>query len=186
MAEADIVAIVDDLADQKFALRLVTIDDDVHVNLGPPQPNLTMKGRTPASLLRQVARWREEWADPSKPRRVRLTWARSSIGEYCQVEEDGTIWTIRELLDSAALVAEGRSMHHCVASYTAPCWKRSTTIWSLGIEQPGDRKCVLTIEVNPETREIHQASMACNEVPDDPSRAHLERWAAQEGLTLTC
>jgi hypothetical protein len=184
--ERDIVAIVDYLADQKFATRRVTIDDDVDVDLGPPQPDLTMKGRTPVSLLRQVARWREERADPSKIRRERLIWTRSAFREYCRVEEDGTTWTIRELLDSDALVAEGRSMHHCVASYTAPCWKRFTTIWSLGIEQAGDRMRVLTIELNPTTREIQQASMACNGSPDVPSRAHLERWAAQEGLTLTC
>ncbi len=151
IGEGDIGAIVDYLADQKFALRLVTIGDDVHVNLGPLQPDLTMKGRTPASLLRQVARWREERANPSKSRRELLTWARSSFGEYRKVEEDGTTWTIRELLDSDELVAEGQSMHHCVASYTAQCWKRSITIWSLGIEGVEDRQRVLTIELNPTT-----------------------------------
>ena len=76
-------------------------------------------------------------------------------------------------------------MHHCVASYTAPAGSVRPRSGPWGSSEPGDRKGVLTIELNPSTREIQQASMACNELPDDPSRAHLERWAAQEGLTLT-
>ena len=116
--------------------------------------------------------------------RETLTWTRSSFGEYVHVEEDGTTWTIRELLDSNALVAEGQSMQHCVAGYVGVCLKRTTTIWSLGIERPEGRLRVLTIELNPTTREIPQAKMAYNAEPDEPSRSHLHRWAEQEGLSL--
>ena len=105
--ERDIHAIVDYLAVQRFAPRFATIGDDVDVTLGPAQPDLTMKGRTASSLLRQVARWRKERDDRSNPDRVLLTWDHSSFGEYTRVEEDGTTWTIRELLDSAALVQRG-------------------------------------------------------------------------------
>ncbi len=149
--ERDIHAIVDYLAVQKFAPRFATIGDDVDVCLGPAQPDLTMKGRTASSLLRQVARWWKERDDRSNPARVLLTWDRSSFGGYTQVDEDGKTWTIRELLDSAALVDEGRSMEHCVATYAGQCLRRAATIWSLGIEGDEGRRRVLTIDVNPAT-----------------------------------
>jgi hypothetical protein len=187
LSDRDINSIVDYLAIQKFAPRLVTIGDDVHVALEPAQPDLRMKGRTASSLLRQVAQWRKQQEeDRSKPRRETLTWARSSLGEYVKVEEDGTTWTIRELLDSDALVAEGQSMQHCVAGYAGLCHKRTTTIWSLGIESPEGRQRVLTIELNPTTREVVEAKMACNAEPDESSRNHLRRWAEQEGLVRIC
>ncbi len=185
--ERDINSIVDYLAIQKFAPRFVNIGDDVHVTLEPEQPDLRMKGRTASSMLRQVAQWRKQQEeDRSKPRREVLKWDRSSFGEYVKVEEDGTTWTIRELIDSDALVAEGQSMKHCVAGYAGLCHKRSITIWSLGIESPEGRQRVLTIDLNPTTREIREAKMACNADPDEPSRNQLQRWAEQEGLSLIC
>ena len=185
LADRDINIIVNYLAIQKFAPRFVNVGDDVVVTLGPAQPDLKMKGRTASSLLRRIAQWqkqREE--DRAKPRREILTWARSAFGEYVQVDEDGTTWTIRELLDSDALVTEGQSMQHCVAGYVEPCLERTTTIWSLGIERPEGRQRVLTIELCPTTRQIPQAKMANNDEPDEPSRHHVQRWAEQEGLSL--
>ena len=183
--ERDIHAIVNYLAVQKFAPRCVLIGDDVHVALGPPQPDLTMKGRTASSLLRQVARWRKEHEEArSRTGREILSWPRSSIGDYRTVHEDGTTWTIREVLDSDALVAEGQAMSHCVAGFAGLCYKRSTTIWSLGIESLEGRQRVLTIEVNPATRAIEQAKMAGNAEPDERSRMHLARWAEQQRLVI--
>ena len=43
---------------------------------------------------------------------------------------------------------------------------------------------MLTIEVNPATREIRQAKMARNAEPDERSRMHLARWAEQQGLAF--
>jgi hypothetical protein len=182
----DINSIVDYLTFQKFSPRFVILGDDTEILLDPPQPDLKMKGRTVRSLLQQVAQWRKEREETSKPRRQLLTWPRSPFGEYRQTEEGGTTWTIRELLDSDALVAEAEAMHHCVAGYAGLCWKRATTIWSLGIEGLEGRQRVLTIELNPETRAIQQVRMKCNEQPDDPSRRHLQQWAAQEGLRWDC
>jgi len=45
-------------------------------------------------------------------------------------------------------------MDHCVATYTAWCAKRLTTIWSVGIEEVGGRGRVATVEVNPASREV--------------------------------
>ena len=45
---------IDFIQHQKFVCQDVVVNG-VRDLIGPPQPNFTMKGRTPESLLRQVA-----------------------------------------------------------------------------------------------------------------------------------
>src|SRR5205807_736509 len=90
-----------------------------------------------------------------------VTWSRSRIGEYERLEGSEPLqnmrrWTIKELLTSQELLAEGQAMRHCVASYTQECAKRRTTIWSLRVENEEGQRRVLTIEVDPKTRTICQ------------------------------
>src|SRR6185312_16644857 len=50
--------IVDYLYNQRFVAQEVFVEEgDITPELKPPQPNLSMKGRTPRSLLRQVGEW---------------------------------------------------------------------------------------------------------------------------------
>jgi hypothetical protein len=49
---------------------------------------------------------------------------------------------------------------------------------------PGGREGLVTIEVNPETKFVVQASMKCNEDPDEFSMGIIKEWADREGLTL--
>jgi hypothetical protein len=182
----DVGLLVDYLHHQKFERERVIIGEDTEIDLDPPQPGLSLKGRTLPGLLRTAVAWREQQARPRLLRR-RFTWPRSAIGAYRQDDEQGRTWTIRELLDSDELAAEGKAMHHCVADYyVETCARRETTIWSLGVETPEGRERVLTIEVDPGTKAVRQASMHCNAEPDAWCRTVLERWAAQEALTLEC
>jgi hypothetical protein len=176
--------IVEFLWYQKFDQPRVIIGDDTEVFLDPPQPDFTMKGRTLASVLRRVGEWRE--SRRSSPEHRVLRWPRSAIGEYRSVDgpEPGQCWTIRELLDSDELVAEGKAMHNCVADYTNLCARRTSTIWSLGIEGDEGRRRLVTIEVNPTTRAIEQALMRCNEPPTEEARTVLKRWAKAAELTI--
>ena len=171
---------MDYLHDQKFVGRRVIIGDDTEVCLDPPQPDLSLKGWTVASLMRRVDEWKAHRTDTPERRLIR--WARSGIGDYRREEDEGRAWTIRELLDSDELAAEGKAMAHCVATYAEYCTKGASAIWSLGIEGQGDRRRMLTIEVAPGTREVVQAKMKDNDDPDEASRALVEDWARQEGL----
>jgi PcfJ-like protein len=183
---AHVGPIVDFLQVQKFDQRRVIIGEDTEFFLDPPQPDFSMKGRTVESILRRVAEWRG--SKQTNPERRLFQWPRSAINEYRSVEgpEPARCWTIRELLDSDELAAEGKAMHHCVADFTGVCARRSTTIWSLGVEGSGDpgRRRLVTIEVNPATRKILQASMHCNDPPTEEARNILERWAQAAGLTI--
>jgi hypothetical protein len=182
---AHVEPVVEYLHDQKFEPRRVIIGVDTEVELDPPQPDLSIKGRTFASFLRQAAEWNARWR-PDRPERRLIRWDRSSIGGYLREGEEGRAWTVRELLDSDELAAEGKAMRHCVASYTDWCVKRLTTIWSVAVEGPEGRERLVTVEVNSETKEVVQAKAKCNEEPDEVSRAILVEWAGREGLKVEC
>jgi hypothetical protein len=179
--------IVEYLHHQRFVPREFLIEEGDLVELGPEQPNLSMKGRSPASLLRQVTAWQ---AMPREPKRIKqLSWARSNIGEFRHVEAEGPgsgfrCWTVRELLSSSELYREGEAMRHCVGSYVQECALGETTIWSMCFETLTRRDRVMTIEVDPDTRRVWQAKRRGNAPPNAKVRAVLERWARQEGLEI--
>lgn len=168
------------LLDQKFDYRPAIIGEDTEIHLGPPQPELSIKGRTIAALWRKAVEWQARRKEETK--RVLVRWDRSNIGEYRNCDEQGRHWTIRELLDSDDLAAEGKVMKNCVADYTEACQRRETTIWSIEIEQPEGRKRAATVEANPEKRTIVQARAKCNKALDEPCLTFLKAWADREGL----
>ncbi len=179
---AQVVPVVEYLQDQKFEQRPVIIGGDTEVYVHAPQPDLCLKGWTVGSLLRRVAAWKALRKGVAE--RALIRWRRSDIGELLGDDEAGHTWTIRELLDSDELAAEGKAMDHCVATYTDYCSRRLSTIWSVGVDGPAGRERVATVEVNPASREVVQAKARGNEEPDEPCRAVLERWARREGLKL--
>ena len=175
-------SVVEFLYDQKCVDRRAIIGAATEVNIGPSDPDLSLKGWTPASLLRRV----EEWQATRRPfeiKRTLIRWDRSSIAEFHHVDPSGQAWTIRELLDSDALAAEGEAMDHCVATYTNFCSKRLATIWSVATETPTTRDRAATVEVNPATREVIQTKAHSNESPTDACMTIIRQWATREALT---
>ncbi len=174
--------VVEFLHDQRFEPRRVIVGEDTEVDLDAPHPDLSLKGWSVASLLRRVEEWKARRRAESE--RTLIRWDHSAIGEFLGRDAQGRAWTIRELLDSDELAAEGRAMDHCVATYTAWCAKRVSTIWSVAIEGAGGRERVVTVEVNPASREVVQAKARSNEDPDEPCLAILRQWAGQEALKV--
>ena len=181
--------VVDYLHHQQYVPQEVFHEESELINLGPPQPDLSMKGRTPRSLLRQAAEWQK--GQGLRGKKPTLRWPRCGIGEFWLTETgiDGRVmrvWTIRELLSSRQLRIEGRAMHHCVADYVRLCVRAAGTIWSMAVEDGDGRRRVLTIEVDSATKEVVQASRSCNVEPNPKDREILGRWAKNEGLTVGC
>jgi hypothetical protein len=178
--------IVDYLHHQRFMPQDVLVEEGELTGLGPPQPNLSMKGRTARSLLRQVGEWHERLKQSRDV--ATLSWEPSRIGAFRHVERDADAelrcWTIRELTSGEQLRREGAAMRHCAASYAGSCARRSTSIWSMRFEDGGRRFRVMTIEVDPATRTIRQARRRGNAPPNDKALGVLRRWAAREGLRL--
>jgi len=178
--------IVDYLRHERFERQEVFVAPGRIEQVSPRQPNLSMKGRTAESLLRQVEAWHRELG---RVRQVDADWPASGILEFEFVEgsvesSNRRLWTIRELLSSKALAAEGRKMRHCVASYAGSCLRRRTSIWTLEQEGFEGHQKVLTVEVNLASRMICQARGKRNVLPSEKERSILRRWAENAGLGM--
>jgi hypothetical protein len=183
---ARIGPIIDYLHNQKFVPHDYLVAPGAVERRGPPQPNLSMKGRTPESLLKQVEAWHGTLARTSQPP---AEWRPAGIAgfEFIEGSQDSgnwKRWLLTELLSTKALFAEGRTMKHCVASYARSCAAGVCSIWTLEVDTGEGRRKVLTVEVNNRTRVICQARGKCNALPGDKHRGLLARWAALAGLTL--
>jgi hypothetical protein len=181
--------IVDYLNDQRFVPQDVLIEEGELGPLGPLQPDLTMKGRTRRSILRQLEEWQKRLRH--NPKSVQLRWPQSHIGEFRYIEHDEhkqrppRTWTIRELLSSAELSREGLAMQHCAASYARSCARRTTSVWSMRLDRCERRERVMTIEVDLRRKLIRQARRRRNAWPGAKPREILGRWAEQEGLFIS-
>lgn len=188
--------IIDFIHHQRFVPVHALIHADDARALDDPgvarEPNFTMRGRTPETLLRQVDRWHNRLATDN--RHQARSWTRSPIGEFQLIEgatdseslgDNACLWTIRELLSTSSLVAEGRSLRHCVASYANSCAHRLTSIWTLEKETNHGIQKLLTVEVNPRTKAIIQVRGRNNRLATQQEQGILRRWASKAGLKIT-
>jgi PcfJ-like protein len=184
---AHVGPIVDFLYAQRFGTREVFVPGQGIVWQGPPRPDYAVKGRTVASLLRQVEEWHRQLGLDTRMRA--RSWSRSRVGEFRYVEgteqqDSLRCWTIRELLTSGELFLEGQAMRHCVASYLDHCASRMTSIWSMQVDTGHGPRRSLTVEVDPARKAICQARGRGNRLPRQAEREILERWAKREGLQI--
>jgi hypothetical protein len=179
--------VVDFLQHQRYEWRDGVSADGVFGPQPPPRPDYSVKGRTVASLLRQVADWhRQLGRDDGRPGRA---WRPAPVRGFRRVEGteaagDMRVWTIAELLTDRELRLEGQALRHCVAAYADRCAGRRASVWSLRVETGRGRRRVLTIEVDPAARAVRQARGQANRRPRPGELELIASWAAREGLRL--
>jgi hypothetical protein len=181
--------IIDFLLNQKFLPSVPNplTDPPGQPPLVPPQPNLSLKGRTPESLLHAVREWHHSL---SNIRTAPITtWGPSGFPPFVHEEgagEDRRRFEVTELLTTAELIEEGRAMHHCVGSYAGSCASGRTSIWSLRkwIES-GRAVRLATIEVSSKPRSIVQVRRKWNKLPTEGELTLLERWGDAGGPKLS-
>ena len=179
--------IIDYIWHQKYENRRVFIERGVAREIGPAQPNFSMRRRTPETLLRQVEAWHGELGRVSKSRE--LEWYGSEIGEFHLLEgseaaRNMKFWSIRELLSSDELIDESQALRHCVSTYARSCHTGRSSIWSMEIEDENGRRKILTIEVAPREKVIRQVRGRRNRLATPKEKNLLGQWAEQEGLQL--
>lgn len=180
---AQVGPIVDYLYDQRFVVRREMVGDkEVHV---APQPNLQMKGRSPIVLLQQVDAWHRQLTRQANQRII--NWNRSGLdeGKFEEGSLEGNnykIWTIRELLSSKELQAEGKTMRHCVATYATSCVRGQCSIWTMEVESFSGTEKLLTIEVQNAYRLIWQVRGRYNRLATEKERHVVQRWASGQRL----
>ena len=193
-----IAPIVDYLQHERFATEEVVGADGVVRQTPPPQPGLSMRGRTPRSLLKQVEDWHRRLGRGRCNGPI-VTWPASGFPAFrCTKGETPDklrlrdqplgqplqVWTIREHLSSAQLELEGSKMIHCVASYVSLCVGGDTSIWTMECEEKKRLRRVLTIEVSNRIARIVQARGKRNRRPRPEARAILLRWVRAANLTI--
>ncbi|MBC8139743.1 MAG: PcfJ domain-containing protein, partial [Fibrella sp.] len=164
-----------------------------------PEPNFSLRGRTPETLLRRMAEWHEMLT--RLPAKSRSRWETSGIEGWDEICNDPLgngicRWQVVELTDSLALLEEGRQQRHCVRSYQDACVKGATAIFSLSVSLSSDKtsRRLLTIEVNRQRRAIVQVRGKCNQSVGAMrgnrrillARDVLREWARNRRLSIAC
>jgi hypothetical protein len=156
------------------------------VELDPPQPAFSIKGRTVESMLRLMRDWHRSLGLGS----AGLAWAPSPLRPMVLEEpsQDASApprrWQMMELTNSAQLRTEGAALHHCVASYADRCCRGMSRIWSLRFRRGEEVRHVLTIEIDPKRRAVVQARGRANRAPSGRPLQLLQHWAARERVQM--
>ncbi|MDE0484572.1 MAG: PcfJ domain-containing protein [Candidatus Poribacteria bacterium] len=179
--------IIDYIWNQKYENQRVFVERGVAEEIDPPQPNFSMNGRTPNTLLRQVNEWHRRLGKAT--RGGSFQWPRSEIGEFhfrVGSEKKGNLryWHIRELLSTDELIYESRKMNHCVSSYARSCYTGKKSIWTVESEDENGRHKALTVEISRPDNLIRQVRGKRNRLPTLAEKYLLERWAAEEILEI--
>ena len=173
-------------------------------------PEFSLKGRTLASLRRQMHEWHRDLEAIARieaaRRRAEAAHARARGQASAREASGGGSWRgaaiadwswspaakdrskreeylVIQLRTAADLVAETRAMHHCVASYAAKCIAGNASIWSLRRRAAGNTERLLTIELDRQHRAIQVRGFA-NRTARPEERKLLERWAKARGIDL--
>lgn len=156
------------------------------VEVDPPQPTFSIKGRTVHSMLRLMRDWHRSLGLGS----AGLAWTPSPLQPMVieEASQDASAqprrWQMMELTNSAQLRAEGAALHHCVASYADRCCQGMARIWSLRLLRGDQVHHVLTIEVDPKRRAVVQARGWANRAATGKPLRLLQDWAYRERLQM--
>lgn len=176
--------IVDFILYQKFETREVVVGPGEVELQAPPQPNLTMRGRTPESLLRQVEDWHRELGRSAAAEGVYFKRSGFKAFERKAGRSGENTWRIRELLSGAELVAEGRALKHCVASYARSCASGECSIWTMEEHTPTRVHKRLTVEVSAHGMIVESRGRQ-NRLPTAAEYGILQDWAREADLTIS-
>ncbi len=166
----------------------------------------SLKGRTLASLRRQMADWRRDICAIERIEALRRRvlgrrapglpapplggrWDGMALEDWqwkpssTEAEAKDERYVIRQLTSAEDLVYESRAMSHCVATYAARCIAGNASIWVLRRAAAGDIKRLLTIEVDSRYRVVQVRGFA-NRTALPAERAIVMRWARARGLDL--
>lgn len=105
---------------------------------------------------------------------------KSEINTY-KIEYQDKKYKIKQLLTNKDLIEEGRTLSHCVGTYTNNCIDRGSFIFSLCLEQENDENTpLITIEVNANT--IRQKKGKKNRSCSQEEDYIIRKWAKENKL----
>lgn len=148
----------------------------------------SIKGRTIISLTRQSDEWHVAQAIYSASTVELFTWnplLNSSLVVRMKQEKDTKKYRLFELCSSKELIAEGKKMNHCVASYARSCCVKVTSIFSLRCTSISKgQETLATIEVDTRSQTIVQAKARFNKPISATAKKIMNDWAVQHDLKI--
>jgi len=170
-----------------------------------------LKGRTLASLTRQMHAWHRDLYVIQRIEAARLraehvrdrarggflqpqapaggNWPGAMIADWSWTTSNKDRskreeYVMTQLRTAAALVSESAAMRHCVASYASKCIGGQASIWSLRRRVAAATQRLLTIELDRQHRIVQVRGLANRPARTDEIKI-LERWAKARGVALS-
>ncbi|OBQ74761.1 PcfJ domain-containing protein [Mesorhizobium erdmanii] len=160
----------------------------------------SLKGRTLASLRKQMSEWHRDIAAVERIEAMRRrvagrgstvkgVWDGSRLEDWDwqpsakEARAPGERFFVRQLKTAEDLVGESRAMHHCVSTYAAKCIAGNASIWVLRRTALGKIERLLTIELDPQNRAVQVRGFS-NRLALPDERKIIERWAKARGVML--
>lgn len=161
----------------------------------------SLKGRTFASLRRQMSQWHRDIAAIERIEAMRRraagraalapgsAWEGSRLEDWeweppaKEAKAHGERFFVRQLKTAEDLVAESRAMHHCVSTYAVKCIAGNASIWTLRRKALGKAERLLTIELDPQHRAVQVRGFG-NRLATLEEQKILKRWAKAKGVAL--
>jgi hypothetical protein len=148
----------------------------------------SIKGRTITSLTRQSDEWHVTEAIHNASMVELFTWKpslNSSLIIRAKQEKETKKYRLFELCSSKELIAEGKKMNHCVASYARSCCVKVTSIFSLRCSSfLKGQETLATIEVDLRSQTIVQAKARFNKPISGSAKKIMNDWAVQHDLKI--
>ena len=160
----------------------------------------SLKGRTLASLTRQMREWHRDLAAIRRieaaqrrygdPAVVAGRWAGSPLANWSwePTAKDAKArreeYVVVQLNTAEELVAETRAMHHCVSTYAGKCVAGLASIWSLRLKSGRNADRLLTIKLDRRNRAVQVRGFA-NRLARPDEMQVLQRWAKARGVELS-
>ncbi len=179
--------IVDFIVSRKFEQQTVFTAAGVAETIAPPQPNFSMKGRTAASMIALLDQWHQQLGRITT--NAKVSWSKCAVKNFQFVEgspeaRNMRIYTIRELLSNAELIAEGKRLRHCVGTYVNSCVSGAATIWSLEVNDGDSIVPLLTIELRMADLRVRQVRGKFNRRPTQEEKLIMQRWASAANILI--
>lgn len=164
----------------------------------------SLKGRTPATLRRQMLEWHRDVAAIERIEQMRRRamnrgrkadpapggrWEGAALADWewkpsaQEAAVKGERYVVRQLTSAEDLVYESRAMHHCVSTYAAKCISGNASIWVLRRTTQNRIDRLLTIELDPRQRAVQVRGFA-NRLAAPEEFKILERWARARNVTM--
>lgn len=178
--------LIDYLQNQRFEPMEAEVAPGEWRQEPPPQPGLSMRGRSVDTLLRQVDAWHKALG---RLRGLPATaYAKATFDGLAlekKIQGRKTRWVIRQLRRAKDLQLEGEALRHCVASYHWSCARGDCTIWSLSKssgDEPFERRQTIEVDKN---RVIVQCRGLANRDPSSEEWSVVNAWAREAELQVS-